>query len=166
MTPVADTHLSILSAKLVCPYANLGLYNGLNWFLHTTASWNNPENVSRLELYQVFSFFVVLMSLSTLTQSFGLRRFAVVGSNVFVLLLLRRWTGLESSPWVGVFLCDKSERYGSVPAFFAFFMKVFAALTAIYHSQQLFFDLSVISLTLQCTTSKRNGLSLPEKGGS
>ena len=130
MTQVADTHLSILSAKLVCPYANLGLYNGLNWFLHTTANWNNPENVSRLELYQVFSFFVVLMSLSTFTQSFGLRRFAVVGSNVFVLLLIRRWTGLESSPWVGVFPCDKSERYGSVPAFFAFFIKVFAALTA------------------------------------
>ena len=46
-------------------------------------------------------------ALETFAQSFGLRRSAVVGSRVFVLLLIRRWTGLESSPWVGVFLCER-----------------------------------------------------------
>ena len=69
MTVVADVQPSILSVKLVCSYANLGLYNGLKWFLSTTAYWKNPDDVAKLELFQVFSSFIVVMSLSMLAHT-------------------------------------------------------------------------------------------------
>ena len=57
---VAHIHPSILSVNLACLYANLGLYNGLNWFLSTTANWKNLDDITRLKLFQVFSSFIEL----------------------------------------------------------------------------------------------------------
>ena len=63
--------------------------------------------------------------LSTFLLSFGLRWFVVVRSRVFVLLLIT-WV----DPFSRCVFCDKSERYGSAPAFFALFIKFLAALIA------------------------------------
>ena len=57
---VVDIHPFIVSVNLACLYANLGLYNGLNWFLSTTANWKNLDDIVRLELFQVFSSFIEL----------------------------------------------------------------------------------------------------------
>ena len=55
---VADIHPSILSVNLACLYANLGLYDGLNWFLSATANWKKLDDIVRL--FQVFSSFIEL----------------------------------------------------------------------------------------------------------
>ena len=52
------------------------------------------------------------------------------GNCVRVRLLINRITGLVSSPCVGVFLYASNARYGSVRAFLAFFISIFADLTA------------------------------------
>ena len=69
VTVVVDVQPSILSVKLICSYANIGLYNGLKWFLSTTAYWKNPDDVAKLELFQVFSSFIVVMSLALLAHT-------------------------------------------------------------------------------------------------
>lgn len=57
----ADVQPSIISAKFVCWYGNLGLYNGLYWLFSITADWENPDNVTRLKFFQVFSSFIGLV---------------------------------------------------------------------------------------------------------